>query len=82
MCYDNNKINKEAGRGYVDYDGTAVRVNEPLPINQKVIVIPVENEMEWEESAAGVLHQYANTSLIEQEKDAWRKAVVEKHGRK
>ena len=48
------------------YDGTAVRVNEPLPINQKVIVIPVENEMEWEESAAGVLHQYANTSLIEQ----------------
>ena len=80
MCYDNNKINKEAGRGYVD--GTAVRVNEPLPINQKVIVIPVENEMEWEESVAGVLHQYANTSLIEQEKDAWRKAVVEKHGRK
>ena len=64
------------------YDGTAVRVNEPLPINQKVIVIPVENEMECEESAAGVLHQYANTSLIEQEKDAWRKAVVEKHGRK
>ena len=44
------------------YDGTAVRVKEPLPINQKVIVIPVENEIDWEESAAGVLHQYANTS--------------------
>lgn len=62
------------------YDGTAVRVNEPLPMNQKVIVIPVENEMEWEESAAGMLHQYANTSLVEQEKDAWKKAVVKKHG--
>ena len=26
------------------YDGTAVRVKEPLPINQKVIVIPIEND--------------------------------------
>ena len=57
------------------YDGTAVRVKEPLPINQKVIVIPVENEIDWEESAAGVLHQYANTSLIRQEKDAWRRGI-------
>ncbi len=64
------------------YDGTAVRVNEPLPLNQKVIVIPVENEIDWEESAAGILQQYANTALIEQEKDAWRKAVVEKYGGK
>ena len=56
------------------YDGTAVRVNKPLPINQKVIVIPVENEMDWEESAEGLLRQYANPSLIDQEKDAWRKA--------
>lgn len=64
------------------YDGTAVRVNEPLSINQKVIVIPIENEIDWEESAAGTLHQYANTSLIEQEKDVWRKVVVEKHGGK
>ena len=61
------------------YDGTAVQVKEPLQMNQKVIVIPVENEIDWEESAAGVLHQYANTSLIRQEKDAWRKAAVEKH---
>lgn len=42
-------------------------------------MIPVENEIDWEESAAGTLHQYANTSLIEQEKDVWRKAAVEKH---
>lgn len=65
------------------YDGTAVQVKEPLPINQKVIVIPIEeNEKDWGESAAGTLHQYANTSLIGQEKDAWRKAAIEKHGGK
>ncbi len=64
------------------YDGTAVHINEPLPMDQKVIVIPVENEMDWEESAAGILHQYANATLIEHEKDAWRKAVVRKHGGK
>ena len=71
------QVNDMSIVGY--YDGTAVRVKEPLPINQKVIVIPIENEIDWEESAAGVLHQYANTSLIRQEKDAWRKAAVEKH---
>ena len=71
------QVNDMSIVGY--YDGKAVRVKEPLPINQKVIVIPVENEIDWEESAAGVLHQYANTSLIRQEKDAWRKAAVEKH---
>ena len=61
------------------YDGTAIRVDEPLQKNQKVIVIPVENEADLGESAAGELHKYANPSLIEQEKDAWRKAVIKKH---
>lgn len=61
------------------YDGTAVRVNEPLQINQKVIVIPLDNEMDMGESAAGGLHKYAKPSLIEQEKDAWRKAAINKH---
>lgn len=61
------------------YDGTAVRVNEPLQVNQKVIVIPIENEMDLGESAAGGLRKYANPSLTEQEKDAWRKAAVKKH---
>lgn len=61
------------------YDGTAIRVDEPLQKNQKVIVIPVENETDLGESAAGGLHKYANPSLIEQEKDAWRKAVIKKH---
>ncbi len=48
-------------------------------MNQKVIVIPIENEIDLEGSAAGGLHKYANPSLIEQEKDAWRKAVIKKH---
>lgn len=48
-------------------------------MNQKVIVIPIENETDLGESAAGGLHKYANPSLIEQEKDAWRKAAVRKH---
>ena len=61
------------------YDGSVIHVDEPLQVNQKVIVIPIENEMDLEESAAGGLRKYANPSLIEQEKDAWRKAVLEKH---
>lgn len=61
------------------YDGTAVRIDEPLQVNQKVIVIPIENEPDLEESAAGGLHKYANPDLIEQEKDAWRKAAIKKH---
>ena len=61
------------------YDGTAIRVDEPLQKNQKVIVIPVENGTDLGESAAGGLHKYANPSLIEQEKDAWRKAMIKKH---
>jgi len=64
------------------YDGTAVQVNEPLQMNQKVIVIPIENETDLGESAAGGLHKYANPSLIEQEKDAWRNAAIGKHAEK
>lgn len=54
------------------YDGTAVRIDTPLKINQKVIVIPIETEEDMEETAAGGLHKYANPSLIAKEKDAWR----------
>ncbi len=64
------------------YDGTAVRVEESLRINQKVIVIPIEDEMEFGESATGGLRKYANQALIEQEKDVWRKTAVRKHGGK
>ena len=61
------------------YDGTAVQVKEPLQMNQKVIVIPIESDTDLGESAAGGLHKYANPSLMEQEKDAWRKAAIKKH---
>ena len=71
------QVNDMSIVGY--YDGTAVRVKEPLPINQKVIVIPIENNTDLGESAAGGLYKYANPSLIEQEKDAWRKAAIKKH---
>ena len=64
------------------YDGTVIRVDEPLQKNQKVIVIPVENETDLGKSAAGGLHKYANPLLVEQEKDAWRKAAIEKHADK
>jgi len=61
------------------YDGTAVQVNKPLQMNQKVIIIPIDSENDLGDSAAGGLHKYANVSLIEQEKDAWRKAAIKKH---
>ena len=61
------------------YDGRAVQVKEPLQMNQKVIVIPIENDTDLGESAAGGLYKYANPSLIEQETDAWRKAAIKKH---
>lgn len=51
------------------YDGTAVQVKEPLQMNQKVIVIPIENDTDLGESAAGGLHKYANPSLAEREKE-------------
>ena len=61
------------------YDGTVVRVEEPLQMNQKVIVIPIESETDLEETAAGGLQQYVNPSLVSQEKDVWRKAAIKKH---
>lgn len=61
------------------YDGTAVRVNEQLQMNQKVIVIPIESEECLMDTAAGGLHKYANPSMIELEKNAWREAMVKKH---
>ena len=51
-------------------------------MNQKVIIIPIEREDDWGESAEGGLHKYADASLMEQEKDAWRKAAVKKYAGK
>ncbi|MDE5938433.1 MAG: hypothetical protein K2H37_05080 [Lachnospiraceae bacterium] len=61
------------------YDGTAVQVNGQLQINQKVIIIPIENEESLINTAAGGLHKYANPSMIGLEKDIWREAMVKKH---
>lgn len=66
------------------YDGTTVRIdtpNVPLQKNQKVLVIPIDDERPRRTSAAGSLKQYANPALIEQEKDAWANAVLEKYGK-
>ena len=66
------------------YDGTTVRIdmpNVPLQKNQKVLVIPMDGELDIGTSAAGSLKKYANPALIEQEKDVWAKAAVEKHGK-
>jgi len=71
------QVNIMSITGY--YDGTAVRINGQLQMNQKVIVIPVENEENLAETAAGGLHKYADPTLIDQEKDAWRKAAEIKH---
>lgn len=60
------------------YDGTAVRLNVQQQINQKVIGIPVGREEDFAETAAGSLHKYADLSLVEKEKGAWREAVQER----
>ncbi len=63
------------------YDGTEVLGKEPLRINKKAIVITVENEENIENTAEGRLRAYAAVALINQEKDAWRKAAMRKHVR-
>ncbi len=60
------------------YDGTAVRTDYQFQKNQRVIIIPIDDLSE-DQSAAGDLREYANTLLIAQEKDAWRKAAIKKH---
>lgn len=64
------------------YDGTAVRVNGQLQMNQRVIVIPIEDEENLMDTAAGGLHKYADPSMIGLEKGAWREAMVKKHAQK
>lgn len=58
------------------YDGTDVRVNGQLQMNQRVIDIPIENEENLMDTAAGGLHKYANPSMIGLERDAWREVMV------
>ena len=46
-----------------------------------LIVIPIEEMEAVGEDAAGFLSWYANPGLISEEKSAWRKAALEKHGK-
>ena len=61
------------------YDGTVVRTDIPLKINQKVMIIPIDDTDIG--TAGGILHDYANVDLIESEKTAWAEAMVKKHGK-
>jgi len=44
------------------YNGTAVQVDKPLQMNQKVIIIPIKSENDLGESAAGGPYKYADVS--------------------
>lgn len=74
-----------AVEGY--YDGVTIRLPEEFraKTNQKVIVTLMNEFVRPDadvkkKSARGVLAQYANPKLREQEEGAWERAVVEKYG--
>lgn len=60
------------------YDGTSVVTDYKFALNQKVRIIPIEDN-EAEGSIAGMLSEYANPELISLEKEAWRNAAIKKH---
>lgn len=47
-----------------------------LQESQKVLVIPLRRK---NGSAAGILHKYADVSLLSKEKEAFENAMVQKH---
>ena len=73
-----------AVQGY--YDGENIKLLESVEAkpNQRVIVTVMDEFIDSEKSARkslrGVLSSYANSSLINSEKDAWEHAMVEKYG--
>lgn len=79
-------VNMLALQGY--YDGNVVQTLEKIPAekNQKVIITILDEFIEEtpvnskRQSARGSLSQYANAELLEDEKSAWEKAVIEKYG--
>jgi hypothetical protein len=60
------------------YDGTSIQTKTEFKTNQKVIIIPVDDDFQMN-SAEGSLADFADPSLIPMEKDAWRRAAVKKH---
>lgn len=74
-----------AVQGY--YDGTAIRPLESMNVkpNQKVIITIMDEFVEPVETVSkkgirGILTEYADPVLAEQEKGAWKRAAVEKYG--
>ena len=74
-----------AVQGY--YDGMTIRPLETITAkpNQKVIITVMDefidsSELNSRKGIRGILSQYADPSLSEQEKGAWERAAVEKHG--
>lgn len=45
------------------------------------IVEKLKQSKKDSKSAAGLLHKYANIGLLDQEEDAWKKAMIQKHSR-
>ncbi len=74
-----------AVNGY--YDGVAIKTLEDLEAkpNQRLIITVMDDFIEpdgntQKKSMRGALAQYADPSLIEKEKGAWERSVVEKYG--
>lgn len=74
-----------AVQGY--YDGVSIRPLEAITAkpNQRVIITIMDEFVEPAKTARkkgmrGVLTQYADAALAENEKGAWERAMVEKHG--
>lgn len=72
-------------QGY--FDGTAIRPLEAITAkpNQRVIITIMDEFVEPEKTIRrkgmrGALARYADAALVEQEKGAWERAMVEKHG--
>ena len=61
------------------YDGSVVQIQEPLKLNQRVIVIPIDDDVVTGSFAAGGLKKYAIPSMVNLEKDAWKQAAVKKY---
>lgn len=72
-------------QGY--YDGNTVQTLEKIQAkkNQKLIITVLDEFIEETparkgDSARGSLSKYANPELWEEEKNAWKKAAIEKYG--
>lgn len=63
------------------YDGNAVQTDAQLKVNQKVIIIPIDETYVESDSAGGSLKEYANPDLISSENMAWLNAVKEQYGK-